>query len=425
MRAQAPGQGGSARRVVVIGIGAITPIGHGRDGLWRGVQAGQSAVRRISRFDPAPFRSQVAAEVDGFDPLDYVDARRARRLDRCAQFALAASRMAVADAGLRLDDLPPERVGVLIGSALGGVGFAEEQHRAYLHRGVRDVNPALALLVFGGAAACIVAIELGVTGPVSSNGNSCAAGATAIGDALNLIRSGTADVMLAGGAEAPLAPLTFGAFDVIHALSTANHEPARASRPFDRRRDGFVMGEGAAVLMLEERTHALARGAHVYAELVGYALTNDAHHMTAPRPDGASATRAVRMALDDAQACPEDVDYVCAHGSSTPLNDSTETMVLKQALGEHASAIPVSGTKGLHAHALGASGAIEAAICSMLFGAQWVPPTTNLDAPDPACDLDFVPQQGRPVALNTILSTSFGFGGINVALVLRHDTTPS
>jgi 3-oxoacyl-[acyl-carrier-protein] synthase II len=373
----------------------------------------------MTRFDSAPFRSRIAAEVTGFDPLDHTDARRARRLDRCALFALAASRMALEDASLCPDALERERVGVIIGSALGGVSFAEVQHRAFLAGGPRSVNPALALLVFAGAAACSVAMELGITGPVSGNGNSCAAGSSAIGEAFRTIRAGLAEVMLAGGTEAPLEPLTFGAFDLIHALSTANETPQLACRPFDRRRDGFVMGEGAAVLVLEECTHALRRGAPIYAEVAGYGLSNDAYHMSAPRPDGLGAARAMQLALAEAGMRPEDVDYLNAHASSTPRNDVAETLAIKQVFGAHAYRMPVSGTKALYGHPLGASGAIEAAICALALRAQWIPPTINLQEPDPACDLDYVPEQGRHAQLRVVLSNSFGFGGINTALVFN------
>jgi len=407
------------RRVVVTGIGAVTAAGCGRQALWDGLVAGRSYIRGITRFDAAPFRSRIAAEVTDFDPLDYTDARRARRLDRCALFALAASRMALEDAGLCPDALERERAGVIIGSALGGVSFAEVQHRAFLAGGPRSVNPALALLVFAGAAACSVAMELGITGPVSGNGNSCAAGSSAIGEAFRTIRAGLAEVMLAGGTEAPLEPLTFGAFDLIHALSTANETPEQACRPFDRRRDGFVMGEGAAVLVLEEYTHALRRGAPIYAEVAGYGLSNDAFHMSAPRPDGLGAARAMRLALAEAGVRPEDVDYLNAHASSTPRNDVAETLAIKQVFGVHAYRMPVSGTKALYGHPLGASGAIEAAICALALRAQWIPPTINLQEPDLACDLDYVPEQGRYAQLRVVLSNSFGFGGINTALVFK------
>jgi 3-oxoacyl-[acyl-carrier-protein] synthase II len=407
------------RRVVITGIGAITPIGSGVEGLWTGLQAGKSAVREISRFDPTPFRTRIAAQVDDFHPTDHIEERKARRIDRFGQFSVAASRMALADAALNLEKEDKDRIGVMMGTALGGVGMAEEQHARYVEGGVRAVDPGLALMVFAGAASCNVAIAFGVSGPNSTNGMSCASGTIAIGDGFRAIVRGDADVMLAGGAEAPLAPLSFGAFAIIRAMSTRNDDPGSASRPFDADRDGFVMGEGAAVLVLEERGRALARGARIYAELCGFGLTNDAHHMTAPRADGAQAARAMRLALAEGRLAPSAIGYVNAHGSSTPLNDSTETGAIRQVFGDHAERLAISGTKGYYGHALGASGAIEAAICALASHRGWLPPTLNLRTRDPACDLDYLATGGRAARPEYLLSNSFGFGGINAALVLR------
>jgi 3-oxoacyl-[acyl-carrier-protein] synthase II len=407
------------RRVVITGIGAITPIGAGVAGLWEGIRARRSAVRTVTRFDPAPFRTRIAAEVPDFRPQDFLEERRVKRLDRCSQFTLAAARLAIADAELDLAREDRERVGAMMGTALGGVGHAEAQHEAFLRGGMREVDPGLALTVFAGAASCNLAIECGLQGPNSTNGMSCASGAMAIGDAFKAIRGGEADVMLAGGAEAPLAPLTFGAFAIIRAMSTRNDDPAGASRPFDAGRDGFVMAEGAAVLVLEGRDRALARGARIYAEVAGYGTTNDAHHMTAPRPDGAQAARAVRLALRDAAISPDSVGYVNAHGSATPLNDPTETLALRQAFGDHAPRLVLSGTKGYYGHALGASGAFEAAICALASTHRWLPPTVNLTAPDPACDLRYLSGDGLVADPEHLMSTSFGFGGINATLIFR------
>jgi 3-oxoacyl-[acyl-carrier-protein] synthase II len=306
-----------------------------------------------------------------------------------------------------------------MGTALGGISYAEGQLAVYLTQGLRAVDATLALAVFGGAASCNIAIELGAMGPNSTNSMSCASGTIAIGDAFRQIRDGYADVMIAGGAEAPLAPLTFGAFALIRAMSTRNEEPHMASRPFDKDRDGFVMGEGAAVLILEEYERAKSRGAKIYAEVAGYGTTNDAHHMTAPRPDGSQAARSMRLALDDASVSPGEIGYVNTHGSSTPLNDTTETLAIKQVLGDSAYKIPMSGTKGYYGHALGASGAIEAAICALAIEREWLPPTVNLQVADKACDLNFLPGTGRKERVEHILTNSFGFGGINAALVLR------
>jgi 3-oxoacyl-[acyl-carrier-protein] synthase II len=381
------------------------------------VRRGASAVRPITRFDPTPFRSHIAAEIADFDPLDFMDAQRARRLDRYAQLAIAASRQALQDAGpCREPD--PVATAVYLGSALGGIAFAEEQHTRFLSQGSRAVPAMLALSVFGGAGATNVAMELGLRGPVLGNANSCASGLIAIGEAFRLLRSGGADVALAGGVEAPLAPLTFGAFALIKALSTHNDAPEQASRPFDRDRDGFVMGEGAAVLFLEEVEHALAAGARPYAEVLGYGLTNDAYHMTAPLPSGAEAARAMTLALAEAGLAPEQVDYVNAHATGTPLGDAAEARAIHLAFGTHAERLPVSGTKGLHGHPLGASGAIEAAITALALQRAWLPPTTNLVHPDPACPLAHVPPGGLAAPIVVAVSNSFGFGGINASLVL-------
>jgi len=378
-------------------------------------------VRLLSRFDPEPFRSRIAAEVPDFRAGDFLDARRVRRLDRFGQFAVAAARLAVEDAELDLAGCDLERVGSTMGTALGGVGYAEQQCGVYLREGVKGVDPALALTVFGGAASCNVAIELGVQGPNSTNAMSCASGTIAIGEGFRQIRDGYADVMISGGAEAPLWPLCFGAFAIIRAMSTRNDDPSSASRPFDRDRDGFVMGEGAAVLLLEERSRAVARGARIYGEMLGFGMSNDAYHMTAPRPDGSQAARSIRGALADAGVEAGEIGYVNAHGSSTPLNDSTETLALKHAFGDNAYRMQVSGTKGYYGHALGASGAIEAAICALAMEKDWLPPTINLSVPDDRCDLDYIPHSGRSTCPELLLSNSFGFGGINAALVMKRE----
>jgi 3-oxoacyl-[acyl-carrier-protein] synthase II len=407
------------RRVVITGIGAVTPIGIGVEALWQGLEARRSAVGPVTRFDPAPFRSRIAAEVGDFHPADFMEGRRVKRLDRFGQFSIAAARLALADSALDLAREDRDMVGAMMGTALAGVGYAEEQYPNYLRDGPRGVDPGLALMVFAGAASCNLAIEFGISGPNATNGMSCASGTMAIGDGFRAIARGEADVMLAGGAEAPLAPLCFGAFAIIRAMSTRNEAPDVASRPFDKDRDGFVMAEGGAVLVLEERTRALARGAKVYAEILGYGTTNDAHHMTVPRPDGRQAARAMRMALREAEVEPREIGYINAHGSSTPLNDPTETGAIHLVFGDHAGRVPVSGTKGYYGHALGASGAFEAAICALASQRRWLPPTVNLEAPDPACDLDFIAGEGRHAEPEFLLSNSFGFGGINACLVFR------
>ncbi|HET6380718.1 MAG TPA: beta-ketoacyl-[acyl-carrier-protein] synthase family protein [candidate division Zixibacteria bacterium] len=410
---------GAPRRVAVTGIGAVTPIGHGARGLWEGVLANRSAVAELDRFDASAFPSRVAAQITDFRPEDHLDARRARRLDRFSQLSVAASRMAVEHAGWTDGAAPaPDRTGVWIGSALGGVAFGEEQHAAYVARGVRAVAPTLATAVFGGAGASNVAIDLGVRGPAVGNANSCASGAMAIGQAFQAIRAGVVDAALAGGAEAPLAPLTFGAFAMIRVLSGRNDDPATASRPFDVGRDGFVMAEGAAVLALEPLDAALERGAHVLGEVVGFGASADAYHLTAPLPSGEAAAAAVRAALADGGVSAEEIGYVNAHASSTPLNEVAEARALHLALGSRAESVPVSGTKGLYGHPLGASGAIEAAIAVLALCHGLLPGTCNLQELDPEVRLNVLrqPMAARPAAA---LSTSFGFGGLNAALVFR------
>ena len=406
------------RRVVITGLGAVTPIGIGKEDLWQGVLQGRRGGRRITRFDPTPYPSQVAAEVNTFDPLDYLDAKRARRLDRFSQFGLAAAHMAIADARLDLDRVQRERVGVYIGSALGGIAYAEAQHSDFVVEGLRGVNPMLALAVFSGASSANVAMDIGAYGPSIGNANSCASGTIGVGQAYRAIKSGEIDAAVAGGVEAPLAPLTFGAFAIIKVLSTHNACPAEASRPFDRDRDGFVMAEGAGLVILEELGHALRRDAPIYAEVLGFGTTSDAYHMTAPRPDAIQAARSITLALQEAGLPPDVLDYIAAHASATVLNDKTETLAIKRALGDHAYRIPVSGTKGMHAHSLGASGAIELVICALVRERGVLPATVNLFTPDPACDLSYV--RDRPVErrITYMLKNSFGFGGVNAALVL-------
>jgi 3-oxoacyl-[acyl-carrier-protein] synthase II len=404
-------------RVAITGIGAVTPIGVGAEALWAGVRRGQSAVQRIRRFDPTPFRSQVAAEVE-FDPLDYMEPRQARRLERFSQLGLACAVMALDDAGLCAKEIADAGAGIYVGSALGGVAFGEEQHEQYVRCGPRGVSPLLALSVFGGAASSNISIALGLTGPGLAYGNSCAAGMIAIGEAARLISDGRAQVMLAGGVEAPLAPLTFGAFSMIHVLTTRNDDPATASRPFDIDRDGFVMAEGGTIFTLESVERATARGAHIYAEIRGYATTNDAFHMTAPHPDGLYSAKAMTDALADADLPPDAIGYVNAHGSSTVLNDSTECRAIRLALGPHADRIAVSSTKGLHGHALGATGAMETAISALALERGHLPGTANLQTLDPACDLDIIPPGGRDERVPYLLTNAFGFGGVNASLVL-------
>ncbi len=407
------------RRVAITGLGCITPIGTGVEALWSGLRRERSAVGAATRFDASIFRSRCAAQVNDFDATTYLDAKRVKRLDRFGQFSVVSAKLAIEDARLDLAGEDRDRVGAMMGTALGGIGYAEEQAARFMRGGLRDVDATLALAVFGGSSSCNIAIDFGVSGPNLTNAMSCASGTIAIGEAFRQIRDGYANVMIAGGAEAPLATLCFGAFALIRAMSSRNDDPAAASRPFDRDRDGFVMGEGATVLILEEWEHAVSRGARIYAELGGFGTTNDAHHMTAPLPGGAQAARCMRQALADAGVHAHDIDYINAHGSSTPLNDPTETTAIRTVFGEHAYRIPLSSTKGYYGHALGASGAFETAISALVLQRGWIPPTLNLENPDPECDLDYVPLHGREQTVRTVLTNSFGFGGINASLVLK------
>ena len=407
------------RRAVITGIGPITCIGTGRADFWRGILAEKSGIRHITSFDTAEFNAHCGGEIPDWIPENHFPPHRLKRLDRYAQFAVASAKMALDDARLPYSaQTPQHRVGVSFGTALGGIANAEYQHAYFLKKGTRGVNQTLALQVFGGSAHSNIAIEFGFRGVGTTNSNSCASGTIAVGEALRYIRDGFADVIVAGGAEAPLSPLTFGAFAIIRTMSRWAGDPILACKPFDLKRDGFVMGEGATSLVIEELEHARKRGAHIYAEVLGYSLNNDAFHMTSPLPTGESCIRAMQDALADARLGPGQIDYINAHASSTQLNDSTETMAIKTTFGEHSLRLAVSGTKAYTAHPLGATGAIEAAICALAIEENWLPPTLNRSEPDPACDLDVVPHRGRSAELNYVLSNSFGFGGINSCVIL-------
>ena len=407
------------RRAVITGIGPITCIGTGLENFWRGLRAEKSGIKAISSFDTSSFNAHCAGEIADWVPEDHFPSHRLKRLDRYAQFAVASARMALEDASFPWSrEAPQDRVGVSFGTALGGICNAEKQHGLFLKKGTRGVNQTLAVQVFGGSAHSNIAIEFGFRGVGTTNSNSCASGTIAVGEALRYIRDGLADVIVAGGAEAPLSPLTFGAFAIIKSMSQSTGDPAAACRPFDLHRDGFVMGEGATSLVIEELDHARNRGARIYAEVLGYSLSNDAFHMTSPLPSGEASMRTMRDALADAALSPEQIQYINAHASSTQLSDSTETMAIKEVFRDHARRLLVSGTKAYTAHPLGATGAIEAAICALALERKWVPPTLNRDNPDPACDLDVVPHHGRDAYLNYVMSNSFGFGGINACVIL-------
>ncbi len=406
------------RRVVITGLGAVTPVGTGAEDLWSGIRGRTSAVRHVTRFDPAGFRSQNAAEIQDFQAQNFMDPRTAKRLDRFAQFGVAAASLALEDSGLRLERLDNTRAGVSVGSALGGLAFGESEHTVFLDQGIKAIPPMLALAVYGGASGAHISIHLDLRGPNLANANSCASGAMAIGEAVHAIQRDEADVMFSGGVEAPLSPLLYGAFCVIRAMSTRNDDPQSASRPFDDDRDGFVMGEGSAVLVLEELNHARRREARIYAEIVGYGQSNDAYHMTAPRPDGRESARAISMALQAGFVPSSDIGYVNAHATGTPLGDSAETRALHCALGSLGRAIPISGTKGLYGHALGASGAIEVAITALALNRGFLPGTHNLRKREQDSSLRVLPPEGLEASVDCALTTSFGFGGANAALVL-------
>jgi 3-oxoacyl-[acyl-carrier-protein] synthase II len=402
-------------RVAVTGLGVVTPLGIGIEPLWTNVLAERIAVGTITRFPTAGYASTVAAEIADFDAAAFIGGKRLRWTDRFSQFALAATRLAIEDAAFRIAGDGTD-AGVFIGSALGGLAYADEQHDVFRADGLDAVRPLLAISVFGGAATCNVAMEFGIRGPNVANGNSCASGAVAIGEAFRAIARGEIRAALAGGCEAPLSPLVFGAFTVIRAMSTRNGDPAGACRPFDRGRDGFVMAEGAAMLVLERYDDALGRGARIYGEIAGYGLTNDGYHMSAPQPAGTFNALAMQRALAEAKLAPADVDAINAHGSGTPLGDAGEAAALQLVFGERTPRIPLTATKGQHGHALGATGAWEAALSLLAIERGIVPRVVNCDDPDPACAVGVLARPLR-AAPHVVLSTSAGFGGINAALV--------
>ncbi|WP_025321027.1 beta-ketoacyl-ACP synthase II [Deferrisoma camini] len=409
----------AARRVVVTGLGCVTPLGIGVEASWKNCLAGRSGVGPITKFDAAGLKTQIAAEVKGFDPSEYMDRREVKKMDTFIQYAVAAARMAVADAGLEIGEAEAERVGVSIGAGLGGLPGIEAQHKVLLESGPRRVSPFFIPMVIANLAPGYVAIQTGAKGPNLSIVTACATGSHSIGEAWHAIRRGDADVMLAGGVESTITPLAVAGFNAMRALSTRNDEPERASRPFDKDRDGFVMGEGGAVLILEELERARARGAEIYAELVGYGATCDAYHITAPDPQGDGAARCMEAALRSASLAPDELDYINAHGTSTPFNDYYETLAIKRVFGDHAKRLWVSSTKSMTGHLLGAAGSVEAAFSVLALRDQVAPPTINYDTPDPDCDLDYVPNEARQGRIRTALSNSFGFGGTNASLLFR------
>jgi 3-oxoacyl-[acyl-carrier-protein] synthase II len=407
------------RRVVVTGVGAITPIGNTPAEYWKGLLSGRNGIDFITAFDASRHDCRIAGEVKNFDPHDYLERKEAKRMDRFSQFGVAAAKQALSDAGLEINELNAEQVGVIIGSGIGGLKVLEDQQTIYLNRGPDRCSPFMIPMMIANMAAGLTAIHTGAKGPNSCSVTACAAGSNAIGDAFRQIQGGYAKAMICGGCEAAITPLGFAGFAAARALSTRNDDPAHACRPFDRDRDGFVMGEGAGILILEELEHALSRSARIYAEIVGYGMTCDAYHMTSPVPGGLGAARAIELALKDGGLIPEQVSYINAHGTSTQANDSTETAAMKKALGDHAYKVAISSTKSMTGHLLGGSGGIEAVATVLAIANDQIPPTINLENPDPACDLDYVPNSSRAQKIEVALSNSFGFGGHNVTLALK------
>ncbi|WP_432821957.1 beta-ketoacyl-ACP synthase II [Trichloromonas sp.] len=407
------------RRVVVTGVGVVSALGTGTEKNWSALMAGKSGIDRITRFDASDLPTQIAGEVKDFNPEDFIDKKEIKKMDTFIQYSLAASEMAMQDSGLQITEENAERVGVVVGAGLGGLPAIEKYHEAMMSGGYKKVSPFFIPMLIINLAPGHISIRFGAKGPNISTVTACATGTHSIGDAYHMIKRGDADAMIAGGAEATITPLAIAGFNVMKALSTRNDDPTAASRPFDKNRDGFVMAEGAGIVVLEEYEAAKARGAKIYAEVAGYGLTGDAHHITSPGPNGEGAARCMKMALKNAGLKPEDVDYINAHGTSTHFNDLYETMAIKSVFGDHAKKLMISSTKSMTGHTLGAAGGIEAVYSLLAMARGEVPPTINYQEPDPECDLDYVPNQGRQARVNVALSNSLGFGGTNGTLVFK------
>ena len=408
-----------SRRVVVTGVGLLTPLGIGTEPSWEAIRAGRSGIARITQFDPADFSCQIAGEVKGFDPTQYIEKKEIKKMGRFIQFAIAAADFALKDSGLKVTPENEERVGVYIGSGIGGFEVIEREHKTLLEHGPRRISPFFIPATIINLASGHISIRTGAKGPNSATATACTTSAHSIGDSYRMIERGDADAMICGGAEAPVTPMGIGGFAAMRALSTRNDEPERASRPWDKNRDGFVVGEGAGVLVIEELESARARGANVLAEVVGYGMSADAFHLTAPPADGDGAFRVMRNAMKNAGIEPSRVDYINAHGTSTEVGDRVETVAIKRAFGEHAYKVAVSSTKSMMGHPLGGAGGIEAGIVVLAIRDQIAPPTINYETPDPDCDLDYVPNQARPMKIDYALSNSFGFGGTNGCLIFK------
>lgn len=407
------------KRVVITGLGCVTPVGTGKDDFWVNIKSGVSGIDKITRFDYTNYQTQIAGEVKDFTPEDYISKKELKKMDRFTQFAMVASKLAVADSELDLNNIDGNRMGTVIGTGIGGVETIEAQHKNLLEKGNRRVSPFFIPMMIGNMAAGQVAIEFGAKGPSTNICTACASGTNSVGDAFKIIQRGDADIMIAGGTEAAVAEFAVAGFCNMKAMSTNNDNPQKASRPFDKDRDGFVMGEGCGILILEELESAIKRNAKIYAEIVGYGMTSDAYHITTPAENGEGAARAMQMAINDAEIEPEKIDYINAHGTSTYYNDLYETMAIKSVFGENAKNVSISSTKSMTGHLLGASGAIEAIVCALAIKDNFVPPTINLENPGEGMDLDYTPNKGKERTINYALSNSLGFGGHNATIVLK------
>jgi 3-oxoacyl-[acyl-carrier-protein] synthase II len=407
------------KRVVVTGLGMITPLGIGVKDSWDSLLAGRSGIGRITHFDSSNFATKIAGEVQGFNPEDYIESKEIKKMDRFIHFAIAAATMALNDSGLKITDENAERIGVIVGSGIGGLSAIEHYHSVLLERGPRRITPFFIPMLVINLASGQISIKFGAKGPNSAVATACATGSHSIGDAFKIIQRGDADAMIAGGTEAVIVPLGIGGFNAMKALSTRNDEPEKASRPFDIDRDGFVMGEGAGIIILESLKSAMERGAKIYAEIVGYGMTADAYHITAPSADGEGAVRCMELTLKDGGVTPSEVDYINAHGTSTKYGDEIENKAIKTVFGEHVYKVAISSTKSMTGHLLGAAGGVEAVIVTLSIYNDIIPPTINLDNPDPECDLDYVPYTSRKMTVNYALTNSFGFGGTNACLLFK------
>ena len=410
------------RRVVVTGVGLITPLGNGTEKSWKNLLDGRSGIRKITQFDATHFTCQVAGEVPDFEINQFIEIKEQKKMDRFIHFAFAAAKMAVEDSGLKITKDNADRIGVLVGSGIGGLSAIEHYHTILLEKGPKRISPFFIPMLIINLAAGQISIHFGAKGPNSAVATACASGTHSIGDAFKIIKRGEADAMISGGTEAVITPLAVGGFSSMKALSTRNNEPEKASRPFDRDRDGFVMGEGAGIMVLEDMEHALSRGAKIYAEITGYGMTGDAYHITSPPPEGEGAARCMRASLKDANIHPEEIEYINAHGTSTKYGDELETQAIKSVFGKHAYKFAVSSTKSMTGHLLGAAGGVEGVICALGIFNKIIPPTINLENPDPECDLDYIPNKARAMDINMAMSNSFGFGGTNACIIFRKYT---